>query len=125
MQDIIFAYTARAHAAAVPGGASNTVSHYNPGIMSTLVADLSDMGYQYFDWNVAAADAAPDANYSTVLANVKKGIPMFDISVVLMHDTCSFTVDAVGEIIRWGQRNGYTFRALDPTSFPAHHPVGN
>ena len=126
MQDIIFQYTGtRPTLLRFPGGASNTVSCYNPGIMSTIISDLNDMGYQYFDWNVAAADAAPDANYNTVIANVKKGVPMYDTSVVLMHDTCAFTVDAVPEIIRWAQRSGYTFRPLDPTSFTAHHPVGN
>ena len=35
-----------------PGGSSNTVSKkYTAGIMSTLVQEVQNRGYQYYDWN--------------------------------------------------------------------------
>ena len=108
-----------------PGGSSNTVSSYDPGIVTQLADDLRAMGYVYFDWNVSAADTAPDASYSAVIENVRDGVRQHDASVVLQHDTNSFSVDAVEEILRWGIENGYTFRALDVTSPTAHHEIAN
>ena len=98
MQEIIFEQTGEyAKLVRFPGGSSNTVSHFNPGIMTRLTNDLNDMGYAYFDWNVSAADTASDA----------------------------FSVDAVEEILSWGIGNGYSFRALDLTSPAVHHSVAN
>ena len=108
-----------------PGGSSNTVSRYNPGIMTRLTNDLNDMGYAYFDWNVSAADTASDATRYTVIENFKESVPKHDYSVVLQHDTNAFSVDAVEEILSWGIKNGYSFRALDLTSPAVHHSVAN
>ena len=108
-----------------PGGSSNTVSHFNPGIMTRLTNDLNDMGYAYFDWNVSAADTASDATRYTVIENFKESVPKHDYSVVLQHDTNAFSVDAVEEILSWGIKNGYSFRALDLTSPAVHHSVAN
>jgi hypothetical protein len=47
------------------------------------------------------------------------------ISVVLQHDTKSYSVAAVESIIQWGLENGYTFLPLESTSFAAHHSVHN
>lgn len=40
-----------------PGGSSNTVSSFNPGIMCTLSNMVIEKGYHYFDWNVSSGDA--------------------------------------------------------------------
>ena len=40
-----------------PGGSSNTVSSFNPGIVTRLVKALGDLGYSYLDWTVASGDA--------------------------------------------------------------------
>lgn len=126
MQDTICSYTGQRPALLrFPGGGSNTVSGFNPGIMTRLTECLADMGYVYFDWNVTAADTAPDANISTVIANVTEGVSARDCSVVLQHDTCSFSVDAVETILQWGIQNGYTFLPLDETSPTFHHPLNN
>lgn len=126
MQEVIFEQTGEyAKLVRFPGGSSNTVSSYNPGIMTRLTNDLNDMGYAYYDWNVSAADTASNATRYTVIANIKDGIPKHDYSVVLQHDTNLFSVDAVEEILAWGLQNGYTFRALDITSPAVHHSVAN
>ena len=90
-----------------------------------LTNDLNDMGYAYFDWNVSAADTASDATRYTVIENFKESVPKHDYSVVLQHDTNAFSVDAVEEILSWGIKNGYSFRALDLTSPAVHHSVAN
>ena len=119
MQEIIFEQTGEdAKLVRFPGGSSNTVSHFNPGIMTRLTNDLNDMGYAYFDWNVSAT------RY-TVIENFKESVPKHDYSVVLQHDTNAFSVDAVEEILSWGIKNGYSFRALDLTSPAVHHSVAN
>ena len=126
MQEIIFEQTGEyAKLVRFPGGSSNTVSHFNPGIMTRLTNDLNDMGYAYFDWNVSAADTASDATRYTVIENFKESVPKHDYSVVLQHDTNAFSVDAVEEILSWGIKNGYSFRALDLTSPAVHHSVAN
>ena len=41
-----------------PGGGSNMVSKkYTPGIMSVLVSEVQNRGYQYYDWNASTGDA--------------------------------------------------------------------
>ena len=126
MQDVIYAETgARPRLLRFPGGSSNTVSWRNKGIMTRLTECLGDMGYLYFDWNVSAADTAPDANYTTVVRNVTEGCAAHPWSVVLQHDTNGFSVNAVPAIIEWGQRNGYIFLPLDEHSPTAHHTIAN
>ena len=108
-----------------PGGSSNTVSRFNPGIMSRLSQYMQDMGYVYFDWNVSSGDAGGTTSTWQVIDNVCSGCAGKQASVVLQHDIKDFSVDAVESIILWGQRNGYAFAALDETSFQAHHGINN
>lgn len=108
-----------------PGGSSNTVSRFNPGIMSRLAQYMTDMGYVYFDWNVSSGDAGGTTDTWQVVENVCGGCSGKQVSVVLQHDIKDFSVAAVEQIILWGQRNGYTFAALDETSFQAHHGINN
>ena len=108
-----------------PGGSSNTVSRFNPGIMSRLAQYMQDMGYVYFDWNVSSGDAGGTTSTYQVIDNVCSGCAGKQASVVLQHDIKDFSVDAVESIILWGQRNGYAFAALDETSFEAHHGINN
>ena len=59
-----------------PGGSSNTISSFNKGIMTTLVKEVTNAGYHYFDWNVDSSDAwsARNSNdvYNNVINNLKK-----------------------------------------------------
>ena len=109
-----------------PGGSSNTVSrNYNYGIMSRLAKTFTDMGYVYFDWNVTSGDAGETSSTYRVIENVAAGCSENTVNVVLQHDIKGFSVDAVASIINWGRNHGYTFKALDETSFTAHHEIAN
>ena len=111
-----------------PGGSSNGVSKsYNevPGIMTRLTKLMTDMGYQYFDWNVSSGDAGGVKTADGVFSNVVSGIQKHNVSVVLQHDIKKYSVEAVERIIIWGLENGYTFLPLDATSPVCHHSVNN
>lgn len=108
-----------------PGGSSNTISRFNKGIMTTLTKAVEDMGFSYFDWNVDSDDAGKARKSEDVIANVQKGVQSNRISVVLMHDIHSYSVDAVEQIVLWGLDNGYTFLPLQTDSPTAHHGVNN
>ncbi len=112
-----------------PGGSSNTISaNYNEGIMTRLTQRVADLGMVYFDWNVDSEDASgnsvPD---STLIANVTDELQKGRVNVVLMHDANSkkTTVQALQSIINYGRENGYTFKAIDRSTTPVHHRVGN
>ena len=108
-----------------PGGSSNTVSRFSPGIMTYLTQAVQDCGFCYFDWNVDSNDAGGAKDWEEVFDNIKKGVSSRRISVVLQHDIKGFSVEAVEEFILWALDNGFTFRALDMTSPTAHHGVNN
>ncbi len=108
-----------------PGGSSNTVSSFNPGIMSRLARIMTDMGYHYFDWNVTSGDAGGTTKTEVVVDNIISGCTEQRTSVVLQHDIKDFSVNAVERVIVWALRNGYTFLPLDETSPTAHHGISN
>ena len=108
-----------------PGGSSNTVSSFNEGIMTRLTAAVEERGYRYFDWNVSSGDAGETKSTNQVYKNVISGVQKRDVSIVLQHDSKSYSVAAVEKIIQWGLENGYTFLPLDMTSPTAHHRVNN
>ena len=111
-----------------PGGSSNTVStRYDDGahIMSQLIEEVEKRGYHYFDWNISSGDAGETTSTEVVYNRVTNGLKYGGSSVVLQHDVKGFSVDAVEGIIQYGLENGFTFKALDTDSYPAHHPVNN
>ena len=93
--------------------------------MTRLAQALTDMGYQYFDWNVSSGDAGETTSTDQVFENVVSGIRNRDVSIVLQHDIKGYSVAAVERIIVWGLANGYTFLPLEPTSPTAHHRINN
>ena len=108
-----------------PGGSSNTVSKkYTPGIMSTLVQEVQNRGYQYYDWNGSSGDGAVRTTEELVAQATS-----FDSNniILLCHDAHGkqTTVEALPQIIEHYQSLGYTFKALDRDSFVAHHGVNN
>ena len=109
-----------------PGGSSNTVSRaYSYGIMTRLASQCNSYGYKYFDWNVDSNDAGGTTTSSGVYYNIINGVSGKNASVVLCHDIKAYTVNAIEDVIIWGQRNGYTFLALDMDSPTAHHGLNN
>lgn len=111
-----------------PGGSSNLVSAVYDGgnkIMSTLITQVSERGYKYFDWNIDSNDAGGASTADEVYANVTNGLRNGGEFVVLQHDVKSFSVEAVERIIKYGLENGFVFSRLRDNSFNAHHGVNN
>lgn len=108
-----------------PGGSSNSVSKYNPGIMTRLTKAVVEEGFQYFDWNVDSRDAGGAKTAEEVFTNVINGVSGRRVSVVLQHDIFGYSVDAVESIIQWGLANGYTFLPLTEGGPGCHHGVNN
>lgn len=108
-----------------PGGSGNTVSNYNPGIMTRLTQLLTDMGYTYFDWNVDSGDAVGAGSAKEILYNVVSGVEGRQTSVVLQHDIYEASVEATELIIQWALANGYTFKTLSSNGPVIHHNVRN
>ena len=108
-----------------PGGSSNTVSNFNPGIMSRLTRAMTDMGYRYFDWNVYSGDAGDTSKTTQIAKNIKDGCAEQRVSIVLQHDIKDYSVSAVESVLIWGRENGYSFKALQLDSPGMHHGVNN
>ncbi len=110
-----------------PGGSSNTVSALYDGgrhIMSTLVDEVEERGFSYFDWNISSGDAGEAKTSEEVYDNVTDHLGEGTF-VVLQHDTEGFSVDAVEDIIKYGKSHGYRFKKLEADSYGAHHWVNN
>ena len=108
-----------------PGGSSNTVSRFNPGIMSRLTQAMNDMGYQYYDWNVVSGDAGETNKTKKIIENIEEGCAENRVSVILQHDIKDYSVAAVETVIQWGLANGYSFEPLQIDSPAMHHGVNN
>ncbi len=97
-----------------PGGSSNTISKkYKEGIMTTLVNDILNKGYQYYDWNVDSGDASFATNPTKLYNSVINSISHDKYNVILMHDTKTYTRDALSKIIDYSLTNGYSFDSID------------
>jgi len=127
MNNIIIAQTGKsADIVRFPGGSSNTISaRYCSGIMSQLVYEVEDRGFQYCDWNVSSGDAGGTTSTGEVFCNVTEGISRNNISIVLQHDIKDFSVNAVEQIIQWGLSEGYTFLPITAQTPMSHHGVNN
>lgn len=110
-----------------PGGSSNLVSRYNPGIMSRLTKLVVERGYKYYDWNVGSGDAGDVRSAQAVYENVTKGLKPNRRNVVLMHDfeNNNKTIDALSDIIDYGIQNGYTFSTINENTPMVTHGVKN
>ncbi len=109
-----------------PGGSSNTVSKFNPKIMTTLAEQVEEKGFLYYDWNISSGDAGgaktKDAVYKNVTQNLKNGTNM-----VLMHDKDGnyMTLNALEDIIHYAKENGYRFDKITSETPTIHHHINN
>jgi peptidoglycan/xylan/chitin deacetylase (PgdA/CDA1 family) len=111
-----------------PGGSSNTISSFTPGVVTAIAQEAENRGLHYFDWNCSSGDASgTEISSEQVVANVTGDIAAnpYNYSVVLQHDIKEFSVNAVEDIILWGLENGYIFRPLTEDSPGAHHGISN
>ncbi len=110
-----------------PGGSSNTVSKFNPGIMTKLCKEVVARGYKYFDWNVSSGDAGDVKTSQAVYNNVTKGLSKSRANVVLMHDFSgnTKTLNALSSIIDFGISHGYTFKNITKNTPMVTHKPNN
>ena len=109
-----------------PCGGSNTISKkYTPGIMSKLVKMVEEKGYIYYDWNAENGDGYSKMSKKEMLrratSSSEKKI------MILMHDANGKqnTVDILPDVIEYYQKRGYTFKAIDDSTFVPHQRVNN
>lgn len=109
-----------------PGGSSNTISRFNPGIMTKLANEVIKQGYIYIDWNVSSGDAGGVYTKEEVYDNVINNLNSKE-NVILMHDFESNykTLDAIKNIIETAKSLGYQFKSLDENSPIIRHKINN
>ena len=110
-----------------PGGSSNTVSSFNPKIMTKLTQKVVEEGYRYFDWNVSSEDAGGASTSQAVYKNVTEHLSHKRSNVVLMHDFSNNkkTINALRDIIHYGKNNGYNFEKITESTPMVTHRVNN
>jgi peptidoglycan/xylan/chitin deacetylase (PgdA/CDA1 family) len=108
-----------------PGGASNTVSKFNPGIMTRLAKQLKEKGYKYWDWNISSGDAGETKDPDKIFENVTSQLSNDKRNIVLMHDIHEFTINSIERIIVWAKENNYEFCRIEENMDPVHHRIAN
>lgn len=95
-----------------PGGSGNAISNVS---MAEFVYILNNEKITYFDWNVAAGDAANTYTVQDIHDNVLEGVSKYKTSVVLMHDNenKSTTVEALGSLIEKLKGQGAVVLPID------------
>lgn len=120
ISDLVYSQTGqRTNIIRFPGGSNNTVSNkYSNGIMDILTKQVLDKGYIYFDWNITSGDAGECTTSSCVYNNVTSRLSKSRSNIVLMHDVKMFTANALDDIIKFGENNGYSFGVLSSAVIP-------
>lgn len=111
-----------------PGGSSNIVSSFNPGIMTVLTNEVTARGYLYYDWNVSSSDTSSSCYDSSCVYNsVIKGLNNNSTLIVLLHDFGGNykTLNALRDIIRYGKNNGYNFDRITENTPQVKHRINN
>lgn len=109
-----------------PGGSSNLVSQKYSGqkLMPTLIKQVAEKGYFYFDWNVDSTDASGnDVSYTKIRDSVLSSAKGRKSICVLMHDSAikKSTVTALPGIIKGLKEQGFIFKPLLESSYGYHH----
>ncbi|MCL1804837.1 MAG: polysaccharide deacetylase [Clostridiales bacterium] len=95
-----------------PGGSLNS---YNERWGNTIISEMLNRGYRYYDWNAGSGDASTEATVDSIYEDVIRQVHGNPYSVVLMHDGGGgrqATVQALPMIIERLQREGYEFDKL-------------
>lgn len=109
-----------------PGGSSNTISKkYSEGIMTILTNEVLKKGYQYYDWNIESGDTSFATNKVKLYNSVTSKLSHDKYNVILMHDTKTYTRDALREIIDYGYNNGYKFSSINSDDMLIRQRVNN
>jgi peptidoglycan/xylan/chitin deacetylase (PgdA/CDA1 family) len=110
-----------------PGGSNNHVSRKYGGkdLMHTLIQQMTQEGYHYFDWNVDSRDAERiTQSRDVIIQSVLHGSKNKQKAIILMHDSQAktTTVEALPAIIEGLRKQGFSFDVLTDQSFTYHFP---
>ena len=108
------------------GGSANSISRFNPGIMTILTKKVTDLGYIYFDWNINPHDCN-NISEDQVYNRVVKELGDESIYVVLLHDFEGNykTANVLRNIINYCKNKGYQFDKITMTTPPIHIDLVN
>ena len=93
--------------------------------MTSLVQDVQDRGYQYYDWEESCGDGADHSAQELVDGGCH---PLDSENVIyLAHDGAGkeTTAEALPAIIEYYQAQGYSFEAIDRNTMLYQHGVSN
>jgi len=79
-----------------PGGSINA---YNKEIYKELIAEMTERGFIYFDWNASLEDAMHDATQEELIQNAVESTHGWSTVVMLAHDIIYDTSQILGELI--------------------------
>jgi peptidoglycan-N-acetylglucosamine deacetylase len=84
-----------------PGGSSNRISEFNPGIMTKVTTKVNELGYHYFDWNVSSGDGDSTNTAAFIAERTLDRIKRGKVNVLLLHDGggSSETAEALPQIL--------------------------
>lgn len=111
-----------------PGGSGNTVSKsHSKGIVTTLVNEMTNRGYVYFDWNLSSGDASTGKVTSEkIIKNVLNNVDNCSSEcVILFHDYKSVTANAIEPIVKELVERGYDFSSVSENGPIVHAKVKN
>jgi len=122
IDDIVYEQTGvRSKIMRFPGGSSIKRGSAK-WIMSELKKELSERGYQFFDWNCDSRDKMGAKTATEAFSKVKSASKdADDIIIVLMHDTEKITIQYLPDVIEHFKALGYEFLPLCPDSPTIHH----
>ena len=113
-----------------PGGSSNTISEdYSPGIMTKLINGVQARGYQYYDWSLASGDGETVSAEEIISISTGKAEgydPTTETNIMyLCHDAPAkqTTLEALPKVLEYFQAAGYSFEAIDKSTWVCHHIV--
>lgn len=101
-----------------PGG---SVNDFNAAVRGTIIEQMNETGYHYFDWNVSCGDGA-DHTADELVGYTTSEADGCHSCCVLMHDSEAkdTTVDALPRIVQYFIDNGFEFDVLLSDTFGYH-----
>lgn len=128
VQDYVYELTGhRSWILRFPGGSSNTVSHFNPGIMTYLTQEVQRRGFHYFDWSVSTGDGNSANTPQSIINRAIKYIKVGKSNVVLLHDGAGHneTVEALPAILDYLMSINAVLLPITMDTPQSHHHVQN
>lgn len=79
-----------------PGGSINT---FNAGTRASIIKEMTDRGYNYFDWNASFQDAAVGITPEIIFENAMRTVGRAENPVMLAHDVVPATVEILETLL--------------------------